>query len=260
MGIMGRMIMRSAWTLTLAALAAALTIIGGPDARAAQPPCRALTHEGATFHVCTADLRRDRVRTHWRGPDGEPYSTLPRLPAAERGAALLFAMNGGMYDPQGAPVGLYVEEGRELKGANQAGGPGNFHLKPNGIFYIANGQAGVMETGRFLASGIRPDFATQSGPMLVLAGRIHPKIRADGTSRKLRNGVGMRDSRTAVFAISEAPVPFHVFATLFRDVLGCRDALFLDGGTASSLLAPSLGRADGLIPLGPMIAVYGRGG
>ncbi len=225
-------------------------------ASASEPPCRAITHQDVEFHVCTADPRRDRIRTYWRGPDGEPYSTLPRLPQAERGGALAFAMNGGMYDPVGAPVGLYVEEGRELKAANQAAGAGNFHLKPNGVFYVAGASVGVMETGRFLASGIRPDFATQSGPMLLINGRVHPRIRADGTSRKLRNGVGIRDGRTAVFAISERPVTFHAFATLFRDVLGCRDALFLDGGTASSLLAPSLERADGLIPLGPMIGVY----
>ncbi len=242
------------------ALAALLALLCPPVAAApaAEPPCRVVTHQEVEFHVCTADLRRDRVRTFWRGPDGEPYSTLPRLPRETEGAPLAFAMNGGMYDGQAAPVGLYVEDGRELKGANQANGSGNFHLKPNGVFYVAGNQAGVVETGRFLASGIRPDFATQSGPMLVMGGRIHPKIRADGTSRKLRNGVGLRDPRTAVFAISERPVTFHHFATLFRDVLGCRDALFLDGGTASSLLAPNLDRADGLIPLGPMIAVYRR--
>jgi uncharacterized protein YigE (DUF2233 family) len=239
-------------TVSLAACLAVASL----SAAAQESPCRRVVHEDTEYHVCTADPRRDRIRTYWRGPDGEPYSTLPRLPQAERGGALAFAMNGGMYDPVGAPVGLYVEEGRELKAANQAAGAGNFHLKPNGVFYVAGASVGVMETGRFLASGIRPDFATQSGPMLLINGRVHPRIRADGTSRKLRNGVGIRDGRTAVFAISERPVTFHAFATLFRDVLGCRDALFLDGGTASSLLAPSLERADGLIPLGPMIGVY----
>jgi uncharacterized protein YigE (DUF2233 family) len=248
--------------MRLAVLVASLAFVllasqVGP-ARAQDPACRPLVHQEVEFHVCTANLAHDRVRLFWRGPDGEPYGTLPRLPARHEGGTLAFAMNGGMYDPQGAPVGLHVEDGREINGANKAEGPGNFHMKPNGVFYVAGRTAGVMETGRFLASRIKADFATQSGPMLVLNGRIHPKIRADGTSRKLRNGVGIRDARTVVFAISERPVTFHHFATLFRDVLGCRDALFLDGGTASSLLAPDLGRADGLIPLGPMIAVYRR--
>ena len=33
----------------------------------------------------------------------------------------------------------------------------------------------------------------------------------------------------AVRAVSEAPLTFHAFARLFRDTLGCRDALYLDG-------------------------------
>ena len=32
-----------------------------------------------------------------------------------------------------------------------------------------------------------------------------------------------------VFAISETPVNFHTFARLFRDRIGCRNALYLDG-------------------------------
>ncbi|KAA2238107.1 phosphodiester glycosidase family protein [Salinarimonas soli] len=239
------------------ALALVGLVLAATSAAAQEAPCRALVHEAVEFHVCTADLHRDRVRTFWQGPDGQPYGTLPRLPSRD-GGALAFAVNGGMYDGHAAPVGLYVEEGRELKAASQANGPGNFHMKPNGVFYVAGRTAGVMETGRFVASRIKADFATQSGPMLVLDGRIHPRIRADGTSRKLRNGVGIRDGNTIVFANSERPVTFHHFATLFRDVLGCRNALFLDGGTASSLLAPSLARADGLVPLGPMIGVYRR--
>ena len=244
--------------MRIAALLLTALLLAPFPAAAQEPHCRPVVHRDVEFHVCTANLARDRVRVFWRGPSGEPYGTLPRLPTRHEDGTLAFAMNGGMYDGEGAPVGLYVEDGRELKGVNQANSPGNFHMKPNGVFYIAGRTAGVSETGRFLASGIKADFATQSGPMLVLNGRIHPRIRADGTSRKLRNGVGIRDARTVVFAISERPVTFHHFATLFRDVLGCRDALFLDGGTASSLLAPDLGRADGLIPLGPMIGVYRR--
>jgi uncharacterized protein YigE (DUF2233 family) len=125
------------------------------------------------------------------------------------------------------------------------------------VFYVAGGTVGVIGDGRPRV-GHPPRLRDPVRPPAAHRRAVHPKIRADGTSRKLRNGVGIRDARTAVFAISERPVTFHHFATLFRDVLGTRDALFLDGGTASSLLAPSLERADGLIPLGPMIAVYGR--
>jgi uncharacterized protein YigE (DUF2233 family) len=146
-----------------------------------------------------------------------------------------------------------------LKAANTASGRGNFHLKPNGVFYAAGESAGVLETTRYLAAKPRAEIATQSGPMLVIDGRIHPAFSEDSTSRKLRNGVGVRQGRVVLFAISDTPVTFIEFARLFKDALGCRDALFLDG-SVSSLYAPSLGRSDGLAPLGPIIGAVERHG
>ena len=243
--------------------AAALLIglaLGGPAIAVPAPspaPCRAVQVEGETFTVCTADLRRDRVRVFWLGSDGLPYSSLSTL-AEKQGSKLSFAMNAGMYDKGQAPVGLYVEEGRELKGVSTANGPGNFHLKPNGVFWVKGERAGVTETGRYLRGAQKPDFATQSGPMLVVDGHIHPKISTDGPSQKIRNGVGVRDDgRTAVFAISERPVTFGAFARLFKDTLGCRNALFLDG-SVSSLYAPSVNRSDISRPLGPMVGAVAR--
>jgi uncharacterized protein YigE (DUF2233 family) len=65
------------------------------------------------------------------------------------------------------------------------------------------------------------------------------------------------DGRVAVFAISERPVTFGAFARLFRDDLGCRNALFLDG-TVSSLYAPNLSRSDISRPLGPLVGAMAR--
>ncbi|MBX9930406.1 MAG: phosphodiester glycosidase family protein [Methylobacterium sp.] len=239
-------------------LAAVVLFLGlAPREGSAATPCRPVQSEGETFTVCTVDLRRERVRLYWLGSDGLPYSSLSSL-AARQGAQLGFAMNAGMYDKGQAPVGLYVEEGREMKGVSTANGPGNFHLKPNGIFYVKGDRAGVLETGRYLKANPKPDFATQSGPMLVVDGKIHPKISTDGPSQKIRNGVGVRDEgRTAIFAISERPVTFGAFARLFKDELGCRNALFLDG-SVSSLYAPSLGRSDLSRPLGPMVGAVPR--
>jgi uncharacterized protein YigE (DUF2233 family) len=85
------------------------------------------------------------------------------------GKSLRFAMNGGMYRYDLRPVGLYIENGRELAPANTAtitGAPSqipNFYKKPNGVFYIGNGKAEILETGRFLADKPQANFATQSG-------------------------------------------------------------------------------------------------
>lgn len=228
-----------------------------PAAAATKGPCQPVEFEGQPYTVCTVDLRRERLRLFWLGADGLPYGSLSSL-AERQGQRLSFAMNAGMYDKGQAPVGLYVEDGREMKGVSTANGPGNFHLKPNGVFYVKGDRAGVLDTPRYLRAKPAPDFATQSGPMLVIEGKIHPKISEDGPSQKIRNGVGVRDGgRVAVFAISERPVTFGAFARLFKDSLGSRNALFLDG-SVSSLYAPGLGRSDLSRPLGPLVGAVGK--
>jgi uncharacterized protein YigE (DUF2233 family) len=99
-------------------------------------------------------------------------------------------------------------------------------------------------------------WATQSGPLLLIAGRLHPRFSADGPSLHIRNGVGVANPRTAWFAISDEPVSFGRFARFFRS-LGCRDALFFDGGV-SSLWDPAAGRRDSRAEIGPIVAVFSR--
>jgi uncharacterized protein YigE (DUF2233 family) len=179
---------------------------------------------------------------------------------AARGRALRFAMNAGMYETDLTPVGLYVEDGRQRHRADLRDGAANFHLKPNGVFYVGDGTAGVVETSRFLADGIKARFATQSGPMLLIDGRMHPKISPTGASAKIRNGVGVGDNWQVSFVISEEPVTFHLFAQFFRDRLNCRNALYFDG-SVSSLYAPNLNRrGDPLEPIGPIVAVTAPAG
>jgi uncharacterized protein YigE (DUF2233 family) len=219
-------------------------------------PCEPMSDGTAHYVVCTIDITKVRLRLFLDGADGKPYSTFAALSEAlkTRNEKLDFAMNAGMFHPDFSPVGLYIEAGREFARINTRSGPGNFHLKPNGVFYFDAHHAGIMETSAFLRAGLRPEYATQSGPLLVQGGVFHPKIEPTGTSEKIRNGVGVKDGHIAVFAISEDPVTFYRFASLFRDRLGCPDALFLDG-SISSLFAPALGRTGGLLPLGPMVGV-----
>jgi uncharacterized protein YigE (DUF2233 family) len=241
-------------------LALAVATLALPDAAAAQAACKAVTHEDARYTVCEVDLRRQSTRLFWKRPDGQDYSYLSKLPQSDpaTGRKLLFAMNAGMYHPDYRPVGLYVEDRRVLSKVSTARGPGNFHMKPNGIFYVAGDKAGVMETGAYLKQKVSADIATQSGPMLVIDGRLHPRFTPQGESRKGRNGVGVRDGNTVFFAISEEDVSFGAFARLFSDVLKCPNALFLDGGSVPTLYIPSGVRSGNFLPLGPMIGVYGK--
>jgi uncharacterized protein YigE (DUF2233 family) len=229
-----------------------------PEPAAAGPPCRAVKHEDNAYTVCEVDLRKQAIRLFWKRSDGTPYGYLSSLPRSleKPSDRLLFAINAGMFDPAYKPVGLYVENGQELVRANTKSGWGNFHLKPNGIFYVAGESAGVVETGAYLKQSIRPDIATQSGPMLVINARLHPRFVHAKVSLKQRTGVGVRDSRTVVFAISDSSVSFDGFARFFRDAMKCNDALFLDGGSVSTLYVPSQSRGSNLFSLGPMIGVF----
>jgi uncharacterized protein YigE (DUF2233 family) len=247
-------------------LCVALAACGREAEREPAPPpadiaiaghCEPRRFEGSSFTICRYDARRhelamilDRGGAPLRGFEAlEPALGEPR----ER---LLFAMNAGMYDDQGRPIGLYVEAGRTRQAVNLRNGPGNFHLKPNGVFAVAaDGRVAIVPSEGVSRLPFRPHWASQSGPMLVVEGRLHPRFQANGASLNVRNGVGVADPHTAWFAISEEPVSFGRFARLFRDALGCRIALYFDG-TVSSLWDPGAGRRDSGYQIGPMVAVF----
>lgn len=231
----------------------ALAVLWTAPAAAA---CRDFTEGSASYAICEFDARKSDVRLFLEDSKGEVLGSFSALEAAlnAKGEALVFAMNAGMYDENRRPVGLFIQRGAPLHPANTRPGAGNFHMKPNGVFWIDDGKAGVMETGRFLGSRLHPAFATQSGPLLVSGGRINPHIHDSGSSEKIRNGVCVAEGRFIRFVISNRPVTFHAFAHLFRERLQCSDALFLDG-SISSLYAPELGRHDRLMPMGPIVGV-----
>jgi uncharacterized protein YigE (DUF2233 family) len=219
--------------------------------------CSARSFAGSRYTVCQFDPSRTQISIHWRNAAGKPYATLEavRQYFDRTGKVFLFAMNGGMYREDLSPVGYHVEARRKIRNANTRRGPGNFHMLPNGIFYVDKGRAGVMETRAFLQRNRRPSFATQSGPMLVIDGRIHPRFNPTSAHHKLRSGVGVSgDGRTVYFAISEGLVTFYNFAKLFEIKLNVPNALFLDGGSVPQMLAPGLSRRN-FGPVGPIIAV-----
>lgn len=199
------------------------------------------------------------MRLSWRGANGAALRSFAGLEQAlgEDAQCVRFAMNAGMFDEAGSPIGLYVEGGKRLKKLNRNDGPGNFHLKPNGVFIAdRKGHVSIVPSEK-VAELPKPMWATQSRPMLVITGKLHPRLTANGASQLIRNGVGVASQNVAFFAISEEGVSFGRFARLFRDGLGCDNALFLDG-SVSSLWDTGAGRQDAVVELGPMALVLRR--
>jgi uncharacterized protein YigE (DUF2233 family) len=243
----------SAALLVLAACAADGDAAPAPGG-SGKSACVTTAFEGSDFTHCTAIPGRHTIKTVLGAP---PHRDLARLAGAlgPRAERVAFAMNGGMYDEAGRPIGYYVEDGKRLKTLNRVAGGGNFGLLPNGVFSVEADGWHVRTADAFAATvRKRPAYATQSGPMLVIAGKLHPKLAANGESLHVRNAVGVDRAGRAHFVISDTAVSFGRLARFLRDELGCPNALYLDG-SVSALWNPREGRLDRTVPLGPLILV-----
>ncbi len=218
--------------------------------------CEKLTHEDKRYTVCEVDTSED-LRLFLNDENGDLLGHFSSVNEAlePQGKRLVFAMNAGMYHDDRSPVGHYVEEGQEQMRVIPNAGPGNFGLLPNGVFCIRENRADVFETLDFVDQAPQCRFATQSGPMLVINGELHPRFLPDSTSRYTRNGVGTSaDGTRVVFAISDDYVTFFEFGSLFRDVLKTPNALFLDGNI-SRMYDRASNRSDIGFSLGPIVGV-----
>lgn len=235
----------------LLAFAALLCLTGGAQAI----EFSAVQHAGTGFTVIKVDPGKDKLHLFPAECDDRRHLGFANLNArlADRGQKLRFAMNAGMFETNLAPVGLLVADGVKVAPINLSSGFGNFYLKPNGVFLVANGSAHIVSSPDYVQSD-EVTLATQSGPLLLRDGVINTRFDPASSSKLIRNGVGITAKGEVVFAISEGKVNFHDFAALFRDELHCTDALYLDG-SVSSLYAPELGRNDNKSRIGPIIGV-----
>ena len=197
------------------------------------------------------DPASEKLSLHWRDAFGQPYQTFDKLLTALPTNSVQFAMNAGMYHADYSPVGLLIIDGVEYAPLNLADGVGNFFLKPNGVFFLSSTGAHVVAATEYPSVAKEVRLATQSGPLLLQQGQIHPAFQPQSRSRLIRNGVGVAGNKI-FFVISEVPVNFYEFASFFRDKLHCNDALYLDG-SISSLYSSYLQRHDRKSKLGPNV-------
>ena len=226
-----------------------------PATQAQQSFCREQSFERSRFTVC--DNRGGDYELFAAAADERPIRTFADLSARVDAKRVAFAMNAGMFDDAGRPIGLARSGGVEAKSVNLREGGGNFHLKPNGVFMVLCGgrTAAIYPSDAIPEFRCAPTLSTQSGPMLVIDGKLHPKIEPDGRSRLIRNGVGVTADGEALFVISEEPVSFGKLARFFRDELKTPDALYFDG-VVSSLWNPADYRMDSHTRLGPIIVAF----
>ncbi|KAF0096748.1 MAG: putative lipoprotein [Hyphomonadaceae bacterium] len=225
-----------------------------------QKNCERINFESNSYVVCHFARASNNLGLFLKHPDGKPFGDFARLKTEleKSGKSLKFAMNAGMYHEDRRPVGLYVENGVKTGRLQKRASADNFGLLPNGVFWFDGTQAAVMRTLEFeknFRTRALPKYATQSGPMLVIDGALHPSFKANSNSLNIRNGVGISaDKSQVIFAISDGRVSFHTFARVFRDELKTPNALYLDG-SVSKIFSTELGREDTGEEMGPIIAV-----
>ncbi|HRK42549.1 MAG TPA: phosphodiester glycosidase family protein [Gemmobacter sp.] len=211
--------------------------------------------DGVDFTLCEVQAGAD-LRLFHSGPKGllGSFGAVNDLLAGE-GKTLAFAMNAGMYHRDREPVGLYIENGVQRTAVQTGASNDNFGMLPNGVFCIGETGFSITDSRDFAQAPKTCRFATQSGPMMVKQGVLHPRFIPGGDSKYIRNGVGVSaDGQRAVFAISEDSVNFDTFGRLFRDELALPDALYFDG-KISRLYAPGLRRSDMGLPMGPIVGL-----
>ncbi|MFL5321415.1 MAG: phosphodiester glycosidase family protein [Myxococcaceae bacterium] len=214
---------------------------------------------GEWFDVLEVNLSRHRVELLWRDENGQPLRSMEKAIRylERRGEKPVALTNAGIFNLDFTPAGLHLSDGVVLAPLNEGSGDGNFFLKPNGVFLIDDEGAAIVETSEF-RSRSHVKLATQSGPLLVRHGHLHPAFQPGSGNKKLRSGVGVAASDRIYFALSSGMVNFETFAELFRSELRCPDALFLDGDI-SRLWAPSMGlEALDTGPFTGMLAVVDR--
>ena len=217
--------------------------------------CEDVDYLGNSYTACTVDATREDLRLFHKDANGAIIGSFGAIEDLPDVASLAFAMNAGMYHDDRSPVGHYVEGGVQTMRVIPNAGPGNFGLLPNGVFCITDTAAQVYETLAYVATAPACRDATQSGPMLVINGALHPRFLPDSTSRFIRNGVGTSaDGTQAVFVISNNSVTFHAFGSFFKDYLQLPNALYFDG-KVSRMYSRAQGRSDFGFQLGPMVGV-----
>ncbi len=185
----------------------------------------------ARFEFYEVNPRNQNLKFYWKDEQKVNYKSFQNLKAdlQKKKENLVFAMNAGMYLKGLSPQGLFIEKGVLVKDVNrQKNNYGNFYMEPNGIFYLTTSGVPVVCQTKDFKNSPEVKYATQSGPMLLIDGKLHSRFILGSSNVHVRNGVGVLPNGNVLFAISKEPINFYDFATFFKNK-GCNNALYLDG-------------------------------
>lgn len=198
----------------------------------------AFSFQGVSYGVFRANPRD--VSLHWQDEHGQAYQGLYTLKRAleKENQHIFMLMNAGIYSKNHTPAGLWIEKKQLLSPLNRRHGKGNFHILPNGVFFIARQHAKILTTAAYQKGAYQPVFAVQSGPMLLIDGKINRRFVKNLSSPYKRNAVCTKKDGTLYFIMTESYQSGSEWPSFYRlaealKSIGCYQALYLDGAISA---------------------------
>ncbi len=197
--------------------------------------------------VVRLDLEETQVRVFYRHRDEAATLKQARKAVEDEGHTLIAACNGGIFEPSYRPLGLLVLGGEEIGPLNTRSGDGNFFLQPNGVFFVQDNKAQVLATSEYERGKHAPEWAVQSGPMLVVDGEMALELSPKSKSKYTRNAVAVDDEGIVLLVVAPEPMNLHDFAAYVRDEVRAKDALYLDGAISGVVVREGKGARLGAL-------------
>lgn len=169
------------------------------------------------LHVFRLDLKNYKLEV----ATDNNKSFVSRL--AKKHQALL-AINGGFFSTEATPLGLRIQQGKQITPIRK--------ISWWGIFYIKNNKPYIVGHKQFKKSS-HIHFAVQAGPRLLINKKI-PSLK-DGLAERTALAIDNKN-RVIIVASEHAPIDTEALAAILKD-LGAINALNLDGGSSTQLYA-----------------------
>lgn len=179
------------------------------------------------LHAFKVNLQRYQLKIAFAKDMQRVFANVRSMTLLKHG---LVGINGGFFTPQMQPLGLRISEGKL-----------RHRLKRTpwwGVLLIKKGRPSVVSLKQYTPSR-DVDFAIQSGPRLVVNGKI-PMLK-DGVANRSALGI-TRDQDLIIVATEHLEITTTELAAIMRassknNGLDCVDALNLDGGSSTQLYA-----------------------
>jgi uncharacterized protein YigE (DUF2233 family) len=178
----------------------------------------------AHIHAFRIDLKKQKLDLVTASDLSRPHASVEEM---ARHSNALIAINGGFFDEKYHSLGLRIGHGHHYS-----------PLKPIswwGVFYTTRNKPYLTRASQYQAKSRSVDFAIQSGPRLLISGKI-PKLKP-AIAERTALGITKKDKVILLITEHAAMTTTALAKRMKAFPLYCEDALNLDGGSSTQIYA-----------------------